>query len=816
MPGEVLIACAFASYLGVFTRDYREVCTKLFVDFLKSKHVPMGKVSDPLKILCSEAHIAMWSGQGLPSDRVSSENGAIMTNSQRWCLIIDPQMQGIGWIKSKEANNNLQVTRMGHPKLVQTFEVSLDTGKSVIIENMGESIDAVLQPVIARNTIKRGKSRVIKLGDKEINFSPQFRFFMQTKLANPHYPPEVHAECTIINFTVTESGLEDQLLFLVVKLERPDLARMKASLVMQQNEFKVKLAELEELLLFKLAAAEGDITDDVDLILTLEDAKKTSDEVKEKFVVAQDTEQKINETSENYRPTAQKGALFFFLLMDLRKIHSFYKYSLDAFVVVVTRSVNSVLLRKEKEVKAVKTKSADPDEDEDGLDEEEEEEEVAPVEEDEDEGIIELTGKELVDRVHLLSGIVTEFGFNYTRRGLLDADKLTVATMLAMRILVLTKQITHDEVDLLIRAPPDPSAKPLPEAMKTWLTEAIWSQLQMLESSSPIFKSVSGALTQNLEQDSLGWRRWYGESRAETADLPRSFRDIAPFYRLLLLRVLRPDRLSSALTQFVHDNLGNQFVEQEPFDMDKTYEESSCLSPFFFVLFPGTDPTPTIEHLGRRLGITEANGKLVNISMGQGQEQVAVNALNKSAKEGGWIMLQNIHLMQNWLKTLERGLELVEEFASPDFRCILTSEAPSALQGPLQELCPESILQKCIKIADEAPSDVKSNLRRAWSKFNQDNIDACMMPKEFKACLLSLCFFHSLIQGRIKFGAQGWSRKYPFNDGDLTISQTVLKNYMNAAFQQENDVPWPDLRYIVGEIMYTRGWCSGPKFFRTT
>ncbi len=220
------------------------------------------------------------------------------------------------------------------------------------------------------------------------------------------------------------------------------------------------------------------------------------------------------------------------------------------------------------------------------------------------------------------------------------------------------------------------------------------------------------------------------------------------------------------------------------------------------MLFPGTDPTPTIEALGRKLNITEANGKFVNISMGQGQEQVAINALNKSAKEGGWVMLQNIHLMQGWLKTLERGLEIVEEIAHVDFRCILTSEPPSALYGPLQELVPESVLQKCIKIADEAPADVKSNLRRAWSKFSQDSIDACHKPREFKACLFSLCFFHALISGRIKFGAQGWSRKYPFNDGDLTISGTVLKNYINQSSVNETPVPWPDLRYLTGEIMY--------------
>merc|ERR1719421_1563489 len=374
---------------------------------------------------------------------------------------------------------------------------------------------------------------------------------------------------------------------------------------------------------------------------------------------------------------------------------------------------------------------------------------------DEDDDIIELSGKDLVDRVHLLSGIVTQFAFNYTRRGLLDCDKLTVATMLTLRIQQGSKQITAGEVDMLVRAPPDPAAPAMPESARSWLTDGMWAQLKTLETLA-VFKSVSGALTQNMEQDSLGWRRWYGEGRAETADLPRSFRDIQPFYRLLLLRVLRPDRLSNALTQFVQDNLGNEYVEQEPFDMEKTYEESSCLSPFFFVLFPGTDPTPVIEALGRKLGITEANGKFVNISMGQGQETVAINALNKTAKEGGWIMLQNIHLMQGWL---------------------LTSEPPSALYGPLQELVPESILQKCIKIADEAPQDVKSNLRRAWSKFEQGHIDACSQPKEYKSCLFALCFFHSLISGRIKFGAQGWSRKYPFNDGDLTICAMVLNKY---------------------------------------
>merc|ERR1712054_60766 len=128
-----------------------------------------------------------------------------------------------------------------------------------------------------------------------------------------------------INFTVTEDGLEDQLLFLVVRLERPDLAKKKSELIAQQNEFKVTLAALEALLLEKLANAEGDILDDTELILSLEDAKQTSD---------------------HYRPTGNRGALLFFLLMDLCKMHTFYRFSLDAFVMVVTRAVDSITLRK--------------------------------------------------------------------------------------------------------------------------------------------------------------------------------------------------------------------------------------------------------------------------------------------------------------------------------------------------------------------------------------------------------------------------------------------------------------------------------------
>jgi dynein heavy chain len=110
IPGDTLVACSFASYVGVYTLEYRDKAIEVFVDFLLEKEVPLSPQPDPVRVLSNEAEQAKWCSMSLPSDRVSLENGAIMTSSERWCLMIDPQMQGILWVKNKEADNNLQTT----------------------------------------------------------------------------------------------------------------------------------------------------------------------------------------------------------------------------------------------------------------------------------------------------------------------------------------------------------------------------------------------------------------------------------------------------------------------------------------------------------------------------------------------------------------------------------------------------------------------------------------------------------------------------------------------------------------------------------
>lgn len=247
------------------------------------------------------------------------------------------------------------------------------------------------------------------------------------------------------------------------------------------------------------------------------------------------------------------------------------------------------------------------------------------------------------------------------------------------------------------------------------------------------------------------------------------------------------------------ESLGDRYVEQPAFDPFVMYDEMTTATPAFFVLFPGVDPTPDVERIGEAQNKRLVDGTFINISMGEGQEDIAIKALQDCAKTGKWLMVQNVHLMEDWLKVFERALEVAcEEDAHPEFRCFISSEPPGL--GRLTELIPESILQNSIKVANEAPQDLKSNLRRAMSKFDEAYYAKAPKQKynEFKCLIFGLCMFHSLILGRRKFGSMGWSKIYNFNDGDLRICGDVLHNYL-AAYEK---VPYDDLKYLYGEIMY--------------
>lgn len=164
-------------------------------------------------------------------------------------------------------------------------------------------------------------------------------FFITTKLSNPHYPPEISTKTTLVNFAVKETGLEVQLLGIVVRKERPAIEEQKDNLVVNIAQNKRTLINLENEILRMLNESRGSILDDEEFFSTLQTSKKTSAVVTESLSVAEVTEIDIDATREAYRPSANRASILFFVLMDMSRIDPMYQFSLDAYIALFTQSI---------------------------------------------------------------------------------------------------------------------------------------------------------------------------------------------------------------------------------------------------------------------------------------------------------------------------------------------------------------------------------------------------------------------------------------------------------------------------------------------
>lgn len=151
LVGDVLMASAFVSYAGPFNMLFRQsLLTEKWIPDLIDRGIPMSQGIMPLDMLTDAATNAKWANEGLPTDPLSIENGAIMTNASRWPLMIDPQLQGIKWIMNREEPNGLVIIQQSQHKYIDKVIYCIENGLPLLLENLPVDIDAVLDPVIGK------------------------------------------------------------------------------------------------------------------------------------------------------------------------------------------------------------------------------------------------------------------------------------------------------------------------------------------------------------------------------------------------------------------------------------------------------------------------------------------------------------------------------------------------------------------------------------------------------------------------------------------------------------------------------------------
>jgi len=734
--GDVVISAGVIAYSGPFTPTFRGELTTMWMENMVTLNLPHTAGTSIIQTLADPVKVRAWNIAGLPSDQVSIENGIVVSKARRWPLMIDPQGQANKWIKNTEKDAGLDIIKLSEKDFLRTLSNGVRFGRAVLLENIQEHLDPALEPLLQKQVYKQGGSDVIKMGDDIIPYHPDFRFYITTKLRNPHYAPEVSVKVSLLNFFVTLDGLEDQLLGIVVGQERADLAELKNHLVISNAKMKKELKEIEDKILFMLSNAQGNILDDEELINTLAQSKVTSNEISAKVAEAEVTEKTIDETREVYRPVATRSSILFFCISDLASVDPMYQYSLAWFIQLFLRA-------------------------------------IAEAEKAED----------VHQRIDNLNEYFTYSLYLNICRSLFETHKLMFSLLLVVAILKHQNKIDPHEWRFLLAGPTNTNIdKPNPAS--DWCTDKVWIEILNVSKLSA-FIGFEQVFTANVDH----YKGYFESAEAhQYAHVEPYQSSLSLFQKILLLRCIRPDKVTLSIQDFVSEQVGNKFIEPPPFDLQECYKESSTTAPLIFVLSPGADPMADLLKLCEEMRMIK---KFEQVSLGQGQGPKAEKLMNVAMDRGMWICLQNCHLAKSWMPKLDTLVEAIApDKVHKDFRLWLTA-MPS-------DYFPVAILQNGVKMTLEPPKGLKSNLVRSYTRITDKYLEDCTKQKEFRKLLYAICLFHAVIQDRRKFGPLGWNIRYDFTDGDLSMCQTQIKMFLN----DYEEIPYMVIRVLCGEVNY--------------
>ncbi|KAM3621804.1 uncharacterized protein V6R79_016251 [Siganus canaliculatus] len=216
-------------------------------------------------------------------------------------------------------------------------------------------------------------------------------------------------------------------------------------------------------------------------------------------------------------------------------------------------------------------------------------------------------------------------------RGLFDVHKLLFSFQICVKILEAAGKLDMDEYNFFIRGGlVRDRQRQTDNPCSSWLPDSSWDNITHLATLQP-FRDITKSFERRPEQ----WKKWFSSTEPENAALP-DFGEgsCTELQRMLILRSLRPDRVSLCISSFVVNTLGRCFVESPLLDLTAVVKESTCRTPLIFVLAPGVDPT------GDLLQLAEASGMSTQfhaLSLGRDQAHIARSMIEEGVQNGASI-----------------------------------------------------------------------------------------------------------------------------------------------------------------------------------
>ncbi|OMJ81675.1 hypothetical protein SteCoe_17784 [Stentor coeruleus] len=740
--GNTFIASASVNYYGPFTGIYRSKLINMWITKSNELGIQVSPSYELQEILSDPIQIREWNINSLPNDSISINNAIIITRSERWPLMIDPQEQGNKWIKKMEEENGVKVVKQGDKDFSRNLELCIKEGYPLVIEDIGETLIPFLDPVLNKSLSEQSPGRyTLHMGDMDIEYDTKFKLYMTSKLSNPHYLPEVSIKVNLINFTVTIEGLEEQLLADIVRKEEPKIESEQNKLIKEISDGQKEILAIEQSILTSLSNNNENILDDAKLIAKLDHSKKQSDAINIRIIASEKTKEDNELAREKYKVVARIGSVLYFVIADMSSIDPMYQFSLNYF----SKLFNIILT-------------------------------ITPQ------------AKTLIERIELLEKSVIEIVYSNICRGLFNSHKLIFSFLISIQLLKDKNLINDFEWRYLLRGPTPTAFKKSPNPSPIKFSDKTWNSIIFLTNTCKVF--INPPLSDEICKNLHSWEGFVTSKEPHLYKLPCPYDEISHFHKLMLVKAFREEKLIYAITDFIYQTLGEKFIKSPPVSMEDLYLETTKRTPIIFILSYGADPMSMVQRLALEKKFSD---RIEAVSLGKGQEEKAKKTIERGYREGKWVILQNCHLAKSWMPELDK---FIENFEDPknnmheDFRLFLTSMPCNYFPIP--------VLQNGIKMTIEQAKGIQSNLQRSLSMLTEDKIDHSLNSDNWKKLLFSLCMFHAVVQERRKFGPLGWNICYEFNESDLEISMKTIENFV---LEQDN-VPWEAIRFVIGEINY--------------
>jgi dynein heavy chain len=721
LTGDILLSSALVVYLGSEMQEDRQIILQKWMEKCEENQVPFSDNYTLFNVLGDEITRQAWQLNGLPSDDFSTDNGIITFTSKRWILMLDPQEIGKKWIQSVEKKNNLQVLRQSDTEFLRNLESSIQFGQPALLENVGDSLDPILEPLLTKQTFKQGGSVCLKLGDSTLEYHKDFKLYITTKLSKPKFVRDTVSKIALVNFSITRLGLDEQLLTITVTRERPELEEERAQLIVQANDNRKQLRDIENKILEVLYTSKGNILEDENAIKVLSSSKVLANEITEKQNSALESEKKIDESRQPYLHVAAYVGVLFFAISELSHVNHMYQYSLSWFINLFCNSIDL----------------ADKSE-------------------------------ELDERLESIKDYMTQALYQSVARGISNADRALFSFLLSANIAKHKGKISEQDWKDFISVISLTNLINTEDEDKVDFEASGKDNLAKLVEIRPKLQAVLDSFTNNLET----WKGMAtdGNFTCLSFEVPDSI-ELAEFEKLMVISAIDTKNLVPLTFNYTKVNLGDKYIKAPLPDIHKAFVDSSCTTPIVIILGETADPCLDIYSLGEKLNIV--GKRLQFICLGEGKEKKAEDLLREGVQAGNWVILQNCHMVPHWLPKLEYICEtLDEDVASPDFRIWITTKPRKSFPIP--------ILQNCIKVTQEEPDQVKNSLTQAFPPTPIIKKSYETMTDEIKRMALSMAFFHSLINERTGFGSVGWNEEYVFPSKDRALSLEYLKKYIGS------------------------------------